>query len=87
MHWFAAGLNTARQQIAYLNNYALLLSSQGCPQAATVLLDEALRLAPGNANLLDSQKQIRQQTGANNADSQTVHCPAIAPVNNLTHHQ
>lgn len=61
MHWFAAGLNAGRQQIAYLNNYALLLSRQGCSQAATALLEEALRLAPGNANLLDSQQQIWQQ--------------------------
>ncbi len=61
LEWFAKGLRAARQQIAYLNNYALLLSAQGCQQAATALLEEALRLAPGHANLLDSQRQISQQ--------------------------
>ncbi len=61
LQWFAKGLHAGRRQIAYLNNYALLLSAQGCQQGATALLDEALRLAPGNANLLDSQRQISQQ--------------------------
>ncbi|WP_348727886.1 PA2778 family cysteine peptidase [Rheinheimera texasensis] len=96
MHWFGKGLGAARQQIAYLNNYALLLSAQGCPDVATALLDEALRLAPQNANLLDSQQQIRQNAGTakagvnkshSQANSQAVQCPAITSVNNLTNHQ
>ncbi len=82
MHWFAAGLNAGRQQIAYLNNYALLLSAQGCQVQATRLLDAALRLAPDNANLLDSQKQIQQQSATTKTiiPIQPLFCPTIPPL-------
>lgn len=82
MHWFAAGLNAGRQQIAYLNNYALLLSAQGCQVQATTLLEEALRLAPDNANLLDSQKQIQQQSATAKSMNpiQPLLCPTIPPL-------
>jgi hypothetical protein len=77
LDWFAKGLPAARQQIAYLNNYALLLSSQGCQQAAVALLEEALRLAPGNANLLDSRRQIgQQQISSQTKTTQTGQNPA-----------
>lgn len=58
LRWFAAGLPAGRRQIAFLNNYALLLSAAGCAEPAMKLMREALQLAPTDANLLDSQRQI-----------------------------
>ncbi len=79
--WFAAGLPAGRQQIAYLNNYALLQSAQGCHQHATELIGQALQIAPSDRNLLDSQQQIRAgasraQAGAALAGTQ---CPQVLP--------
>lgn len=57
--WFEKGLPFAQQEISYLNNYAVLLSEQGCQVKATTLIEAALKISPNDSNLLDSQKQIR----------------------------
>ncbi|GAB58714.1 PA2778 family cysteine peptidase [Rheinheimera nanhaiensis] len=59
-NWFKQGLSAAQQQVAYLNNYALLLSSLACHEQARNLINQALQLAPEDANLRDSQQQIQQ---------------------------
>ena len=56
--WFEQGLPFAQQEISYLNNYAVLLSEQGCKAKATTLIEAALQLSPHDSNLLDSQQQI-----------------------------
>lgn len=56
--WFEKGLPFAQQEISYLNNYAVLLSEQGCKAKATTLIEAALQLSPHDSNLLDSQQQI-----------------------------
>ncbi len=64
-NWFKQGLSAAQQQVAYLNNYALLLSNLACHGQASDLINQALQLAPQDANLLDSLQQIQQaQQGA-----------------------
>jgi len=60
--WFEKGLAFAPQEISYLNNYAVLLSEQGCQAKAITLIEAALKIAPNDSNLLDSQKQIRAGT-------------------------
>lgn len=65
--WFEKGLPFAQQEISYLNNYAVLLSEQGCHAKATILIEAALKISPNDSNLLDSQKQIR--AGTNKASS------------------
>lgn len=64
--WFEKGLGGAQQQAAYLNNYAILLSGLNCHGKAAGLINAALKLAPEDTNLLDSQQQIMaaQQAGA-----------------------
>lgn len=57
--WFARGLPIAKDQPAYLNNYAILLSELGCHAQAEALLESALLIAPEDSNLLDSQQQLR----------------------------
>lgn len=59
-NWFKQGLALAMQQVSYLNNYALLLSSLACHDKATALIEKALLLKPQDPNLLDSQQQISQ---------------------------
>lgn len=59
-NWFEQGLVVAAQQVAYLNNYALLLSNLACHDRATALIEQALLLKPQDPNLLDSQQQISQ---------------------------
>ena len=56
--WFEKGLPFAEQEISYLNNYAVLLSEQGCKAKATTLIEAALKISPNDSNLLDSQQQI-----------------------------
>jgi len=56
--WFEKGLAFARQEISYLNNYAVLLSEQGCQAKATTLIEAALKISPNDSNLLDSQQKI-----------------------------
>ncbi|SNY49805.1 Peptidase_C39 like family protein [Arsukibacterium tuosuense] len=70
--WFEQGLGIAGQQLAYLNNYAVLLSELGCHNKATALIKQALQLAPNDNTLLDSQQQISttQLTAAAAADCQ-----------------
>lgn len=65
--WFAKGLPFARQEISYLNNYAMLLSELGCSNQATDLIEEALQIAPADTNLLDSQAQIQAALHSNNS--------------------
>ncbi|MCT8124545.1 PA2778 family cysteine peptidase [Alishewanella sp. BS5-314] len=62
--WFAQGLPLARQQPAYLNNYALVLSELGCKAQALELIKAARRLAPDDANIQDSEQQIRASVPA-----------------------
>ncbi len=62
--WFEQGLPFAQQEIAYLNNYAVLLSEQGCKAKATTLIEAALQLSPRDSNLLDSQQQINSSNKA-----------------------
>lgn len=72
-HWFEQGLAVARQQVPYLNNYALLLSGLGCHTKAVELITSALLLAPADSKLLSSQQQI---DAAKPADSKmTPACP------------
>ena len=56
--WFAKGLPLAKQQPAYLNNYALVLSELGCKAQALKLIKAARQLAPDDANIMDSEQQI-----------------------------
>ena len=56
--WFEQGLALAKQQVSYLNNYALLLSNLACHDKATALIEKALVLKPQDPNLLDSQQKI-----------------------------
>ena len=60
--WFAKGLPLAKQQPAYLNNYALVLSELGCKAQALKLIKAARQLAPDDANIQDSEQQINAQT-------------------------
>ncbi|WP_333607080.1 PA2778 family cysteine peptidase [Arsukibacterium sp.] len=53
-HWFEQGLAVARQQVPYLNNYAMLLSGLSCHSKAAELMASALRLAPEDEKLLSS---------------------------------
>ncbi len=62
--WFAQGLPLARQQPAYLNNYALVLSELGCKAQALELIQTARQLAPDDANIQDSEQQIRASVPA-----------------------
>ncbi len=59
--WFAQGLPLAKQQPAYLNNYALVLSELGCKAQALELIKAARQLAPDDANIQDSEQQINAQ--------------------------
>ncbi|OCW96806.1 PA2778 family cysteine peptidase [Alishewanella sp. HH-ZS] len=59
--WFAQGLPLAKQQPAYLNNYALVLSELGCKAQALELIQTARQLAPDDANIIDSEQQITAQ--------------------------
>lgn len=56
--WFAQGLPLAKQQPAYLNNYALLLSELGCQAQALALIQAARQLAPDDTNIKASEQQI-----------------------------
>ena len=78
--WFEQGLPFARQEISYLNNYAVLLSQQGCQAKAIKLIEEALSIAPHDSQLLDSQKLIG---GANDLDSGSIAQCALSTVNEL----
>lgn len=71
--WFEQGLAAAAQQAPYLNNYAVLLSELGCHQKATLLIGQALQLAPTDSNLLQSQQQII--TAMRLSGPQGAHCP------------
>ncbi|WP_168171477.1 PA2778 family cysteine peptidase [Lacimicrobium sp. SS2-24] len=74
--WFAKGLSFARQEVAYLNNYAILLSELDCNDDALQLIQAALAIHPEETNLLDSQRQIHQAAAsAINSGSQ---CQAAA---------
>lgn len=71
--WFDKGLPFARHEIAYLNNYAVLLSEQGCHEKATRLIAQALQISPQDGNLLDSQKQI--QAALHSVSAPLAACP------------
>lgn len=62
--WFQRGYPVAKNQSAYLNNYAFLLNELGCKERAIKLINDALTLEPENSNLLDSKKQIVEATSS-----------------------
>jgi tetratricopeptide (TPR) repeat protein len=72
-NWFAKGLPYARQQVPYLNNYAMLLSNLGCHAKANAFMQSALQIAPNDNKLLDSQAQI--EAAAHSAIDNVVQCP------------
>lgn len=74
-HWFAKGLPYAKSQAPYLNNYAMLLSSQGCPQQAEQMITAALNISPADPQLLDSQAQIRKAARA--PQHKVLQCPPL----------
>jgi len=59
-YWFELGQKHATQEVAYLNNHAMLLSELGCHAKAEPLIHAALALAPTDPNLLDSQAKIQK---------------------------
>ena len=67
------------ENLPYLNNYAYALASLGCGPQANILISRALAYEPGNANLLDTQKQIPEliQKGQNRNESAATQCPLI----------
>ncbi len=76
--WFKQGLPHARQQVAYLNNYAVLLNELGCKNKAKALIEIALLLVPKDSNLLDSQQQILSDQQSDNTFDST--CPLKADI-------
>jgi tetratricopeptide (TPR) repeat protein len=58
-HWFAKGQPYAQQELPFLNNHAMLQSQLDCHDKASALIQTALRLAPNDNKLLDSQLQIQ----------------------------
>lgn len=67
--WFERGLALAQQQVAYLNNYALLLSELGCHGKAATLIESALQLAPDDKVVRDSQQQVHSAQQAATAST------------------
>lgn len=59
-YWFSKGQGYAKREAAYLNNHAMLLSELGCQTEANTLINEALAIAPADANLLDSKEKIQK---------------------------
>ena len=58
LNWFSQGYAVAEQQAMYLNNYAYALSLAGCQQRAKEMIEQALKLAPQDDNLIDTKRQI-----------------------------
>ncbi|MBA6364235.1 PA2778 family cysteine peptidase [Colwellia sp. BRX8-4] len=58
--WYQQGYKLATQESAYLNNYAYALNAIGCNQLAKQTIEQALILAPKDANIIDSQQAIYQ---------------------------
>ncbi|MCF2948017.1 PA2778 family cysteine peptidase [Paraglaciecola aquimarina] len=58
LKWFHAGLTFAQTEPDYLNNYAYALAMAGCDESAKHIIHQALLLAPNNANIQDTQRQI-----------------------------
>lgn len=64
LNWFEKGFNQAAKEPSYLNNYAYALAKANCFTQAIEMIDQALVLAPGNANILDTKHQIYQDNQA-----------------------
>ena len=58
--WYKQGYAYGQHEVSYLNNYAYALAQNHCFDQATVLIDKALKLAPEDSNVLDTQQEIRQ---------------------------
>ncbi len=64
-YWFELGQKHATQEVAYLNNHAMLQSQLGCNAKAEALINAALAIKPTDVNLLDSQAKIKKAATAN----------------------
>lgn len=58
LKWYKQGLAYGQNQASYLNNYAYGLAVAGCQKSAETLIQQAVVLAPQDANTLDTQQQI-----------------------------
>ncbi|WP_284244938.1 PA2778 family cysteine peptidase [Thalassotalea insulae] len=56
--WYAKGVQYAKQQAQYLNNYAYALGKANCYHEAVKMIDVALTLKPGEENILDTKAQL-----------------------------
>lgn len=63
--WFQRGQQHATQEVAYLNNHAMLQSQLGCHAKAKALISAALAMKPTDANLLDSFDKIQKSAISN----------------------
>lgn len=61
-YWFELGQKHAEDEVAYLNNHAMLQSQLGCNGKAEALIEAALAIAPDDPNLLDSKEKIKKAT-------------------------
>jgi tetratricopeptide (TPR) repeat protein len=57
-YWYQRGYEYGKTETSLLNNYAYVLHTLGCHEQALGQIDEAISLAPGDANLQDTQRQI-----------------------------
>ena len=58
VNWFEQGLPLALTETNYLNNYAYALFKNNQKHLAKTMIEQALKLAPNDANLLDTQAEI-----------------------------
>lgn len=58
--WFEQGLPFALKETSYLNNYAYALFKNNQIKQAKLMIKQALKLAPNDANLLDTQAEIER---------------------------
>lgn len=58
VNWFEQGLPFALKETNYLNNYAYALFKNKQINQAKSMIEQALKLAPNDANLLDTQAEI-----------------------------
>lgn len=60
LSWYEKGFTHAAKETTYLNNYAYALAQANCYSQAIEMINHALKLAPGNANMMDTKHQIYQ---------------------------
>jgi tetratricopeptide (TPR) repeat protein len=63
-YWYQLGFEYGKTQTSLLNNYAYALHRLGCHQQAISMIDQAISLAPDDANLQDTQNQILREVVA-----------------------